>query len=243
MTRVVEPGATRDFSERNDEALWQCLCQIMRISPTQAEDIRLTASLPTVLGRLVLRSATRVRQAAYWSSWADCLPMVHLGHPVVAATLVAQLSGNLETRFLSAVREAKHELAVAGFESPSWQAIACGARPARREPEDHEPGTVRRGWQHVAASVVEERAREAMFTRVSDQVKDHIRSQGGLFRVLLLRRLRQQLPFAGRACRCCRLIHSFGHHRAACPRAGVLSRRGFSLESASARICREAGVA
>ena len=27
MTRVVEPGTTRDFTERNDEALWQCLCQ------------------------------------------------------------------------------------------------------------------------------------------------------------------------------------------------------------------------
>ena len=72
--------------------------------------------------------------------------MVHQRYPVVAATLVAQLSGNPETRFLSAAREGKHELAVTGFESPSWQAIACGARPARREPEDHEPG----GWQYVA---------------------------------------------------------------------------------------------
>ena len=94
MTRVVEP-ATLDFSERNVEALWQCLCQIMRISPTQAEDIRLTASLPMVLGGFGLRSATRVRQAAYWSSWADCLPMAHQKHPVVAATLVVQLSGIL----------------------------------------------------------------------------------------------------------------------------------------------------
>ena len=127
MTRVVELGATRDFNE----ALWQCLCQIMRISPTQAEDIRRTASLPLVLGGMGLRSAIRVRQAAYWSSWADCLPMVHQRHPGVAATLVAQLSGNPETRFLSAAREAKHELAVAGFESPSWKAIARGARPAR----------------------------------------------------------------------------------------------------------------
>ena len=51
----------------------------------------------------------------------------------------------------------------------------------------------------------------------------------------------QQLPLAGRACRCGRLLDSFGHHRAACARAGVLSRRGFSLDSAAARICREAG--
>ena len=37
----------------------------------------------------------------------------------------------------------------------------------------------RRGWEHVAASVVEERAREAMFTKVSDQVKALVRSQSG----------------------------------------------------------------
>ena len=74
---------------------------------------------------------------------------------------MAQLSGNPETRCLSAVQEAKLQ-----------------ARAARREPEDREPGTVRRGWQHVAASVVEERAREVMFTRASDQVKAFIRSRG-----------------------------------------------------------------
>ena len=33
-----------------------------------------------------------------------------------------------------------------------------------------------------------------------------------------------------------------GHHRAACPRAGVLGSRGFSVESAVARVCREAGA-
>ena len=32
-----------------------------------------------------------------------------------------------------------------------------------------------------------------------------------------------------------------GHHRAACSRSGVLGRTGFSLESAAAGVCREAG--
>ena len=98
--------------------------------------------------------------------------------------------------------------------------------------------------------------------RATDQVRALVRSQGGpgagaaltavptgrettipshLFRVILLRRLRQQLPFTGRACRCGRLLDAFGHHRAACARTGVLGRRGFALESAAARICREAG--
>ena len=36
-------------------------------------------------------------------------------------------------------------------------------------------------------------------------------------------------------------LDSFLHHRAACSRAGVFGRRGFSAESAAARVCREAG--
>ena len=61
------------------------------------------------------------------------------------------------------------------------------------------------------------------------------------FRVQILRRLR--LPFHPTACRCrCgRLLDVFGHHRAACATVGVLGRRGFALELAAARVCREAG--
>ena len=49
-------------------------------------------------------------------------------------------------------------------------------------------------------------------------------------RVLILRRLRQPL----------RPLDSDGHDRAACPLAGVLGRRGFSLENATTRVCWEA---
>ena len=63
-----------------------------------------------------------------------------------------------------------------------------------------------------------------------------------LFRVLLLRRLWLALPFSSRTCRCGRPLDVLGHHRAACSRAGVLGSRGFSLESAAARVCREAGA-
>ena len=44
-----------------------------------------------------------------------------------------------------------------------------------------------------------------------------------------------------RNCRCGHHLDVFGHHRAACARAGVLSRRGYALESVMARVCREAG--
>ena len=61
------------------------------------------------------------------------------------------------------------------------------------------------------------------------------------FRILLLRRLRMPLPLTSHSCRCGRLLDSLGHHRSACPVAGVLGRSCFPLENAAARICREAG--
>ena len=43
-------------------------------------------------------------------------------------------------------------------------------------------------------------------------------------------------------CRCQQPFDTFGDHRAACPRSGTLRSRGAALESAVARICREAGA-
>ena len=54
--------------------------------------------------------------------------------------------------------------------------------------------------------------------------------------------VRLSLPPVSRSCRCGRPLESRGHHRAGCSRAGVLGRRGFAVESAGARICREAGA-
>ena len=61
-----------------------------------------------------------------------------------------------------------------------------------------------------------------------------------LFRVLLLRRLWQPLSPVSRICRCGRPLDSSGHHHAACANSGVLGRRGFAVESAVARVRREA---
>ena len=156
-----------------------------------------------------------------------------------------------------------------GFEPPSWRECRRGAgsrkgaRPPLREPEEQEPGGIRRGWQHEAASRVERRYREVeILPRLSDSEKASLRSQSGpgaaaalsavpssdvfrissnLFRVLLLRRLRLPFPPVSRSCRCGRPLDSRGHPGAGCSRA-VLGRRGFAVESAGTRICREAGA-
>ena len=62
-----------------------------------------------------------------------------------------------------------------------------------------------------------------------------------LFRVLLLRRLHLRLHHSSVRCRCGRPFDPFGHHRIACARTGELGRRAFAVESAGARVCREAG--
>ena len=138
-----------------------------------------------------------------------------------------------------------------------------GATPEPREPEDFEPGCTRDGWQHEASSRIEETFRgESLFARVDDPGKALLRSQGEpgtglalstcpvsrltsfspqLFRVILLRRLHLPLPLTVRNCRCGLPLDSRGHHRAACARSGVLGGRGWAVENAAARICREAG--
>ena len=70
----------------------------------------------------------------------------------------------------------------------------------------------------------------------------HSRFDTQPFRVLFLRRLWLPLPSSARNCQCGLPLDSSGHHRAACAVAGVLGRRGFAVESAAARVCREAGA-
>ena len=173
-----------------------------------------------------------------------------------------EIGGWSRTQCLGAAATAARNLAgTHGFEPPSWTALALGARPPPREPDDYEPGAQRLGWQLEASSRVELQFRELqLMPGLSEGDRALMRSQSGsgavvafsttpctpltrqepqLFRVLLLRRLRLRLPFSRRFCRCGRLLDVLGHH-CACARAGVLERRGFALERAAARICREA---
>ena len=163
----------------------------------------------------------------------------------------------------SACRAATTLDGVDGFEVPSWSAVTAGQRPPIMEVEDREPGIPRQGWQHAAAFRIESSFRtEILMPRMSPVEQALLRSQSGpcagvpfsacpsspltridsaLFRVLLQRRLHLPLPLSKRICGCGRPLDPFGHHRAACSRTGALRWRGLALESAGARVCREAG--
>ena len=188
--------------------------------------------------------------------------MVQTRHPRIADEMVYQLEGMTQSPSLAAAKRAAAELDEL-FEVPQWSALAAGLRPPPREPEQQEPGAPRQGWQHEAAVCVERRFRGTiLFPRMVPGERAMVRSQAGpnagvalstcpsspltridspLFRVLLQRRLSLPLPLSKRICGCGLPNDAFGHHRAACARTGMLGRRGVPLESAAARICREAG--
>ena len=165
---------------------------------------------------------------------------------------------------LTEARNAANNLrGVLGFEPPSWEQLRLGARPPPQQVDEYELGGTR-GWQHEAASRVEvDHRNRHVFPVLTQTEKALLRAQSGpaagvafstvpcsfltrlephLFRTLVLRRLHLPLSPCPRLCRCGRPLDSHGHHRAACSRAGVLGRRGFAVESAAARICREAGA-
>ena len=213
-------------------------------------------SFPFSRGGLGLRSAVLTTNAAFWSSWADSLQMIQSRHPSVAGQILHELSHRNTAGFhVAAAGAAREELMRLGFEAPSWESVTAGRRPAVPDVEDRQIGMPLFGWQQAATDAVHTHVVETTVRpRLNPTEQALLRSQGGplsgvpfqcfpsQFRILLLRRFWLPLPPSSRSCRCGRPLDVLGHHRAACAEAGVLGRRGHALESAAARICREAGA-
>ena len=138
-----------------------------------------------------------------------------------------------------------------------------GKRPPKIESSDDDLGSFKHGWQHHVVSFMDSKRRSNIWDSFSTPEQTHIRSQSGRgaqptftalptsiltridssgMRVLLLRRLRFHLPLVQRCCLCHHFLDPFGDHRCACSTSGFLSLRGFDLEVAMARVCRETGA-
>ena len=269
--RALPPSLSAPFAVRHDLALRDCLLRILD-NPAAVEATLArageVAQLPFKHGGLGLRCAARLAQAAYWASWADCLPMVHQRHPPIAQFLQhsLDLAEDMQATAdcLQEARLARATLLHEGFdECPSARQILDGARP--RQPTSPDVGEWSHGWQYWAAGARDAYARTHFFraNRSDPTFRTLLRSQSGRgsgrvftvlptspattlssaeLRVLLLRRLRLPLPLAPRRCHCGRALDEVGDHRCACSTCGVLRRRAIPLEKALARVCREAGA-
>ena len=192
--------------------------------------------------------------------------MIKIRHPDVARRIIQGMATR-SSRCFQAVEEAASRLRLMGVDTPNWEVLSAGLRPEegrRVKHRERDPTQPRYGWQKVAsAKVHKQHQEEVVWLLLSSSQRASVRSQSGPlasvpftsfptcrvtrmesepFRVLLLRRLRMPLPLSVRSCVCGRRLDLFGHQQAACSRAGVLSRRGFSVESAVEQICREAGA-
>ena len=265
LLRTVSPLLTHRYAASHGAQLWRCFSSILRVTDATTPGVaKVIASLPLSKGGLGLRSAVRLRFAAHWSSWADCLHMVKARHSMISGTMVRALASADRSPTIQAVLSCERTLRVSGFDAPNWEDLAEGARPHHDESQEEEPNQPRHGWQKVASMHLESKfISDALWPTLSAQERVLMRSQCGPlssvaftafptsrltrfdsqpFRVLLLRRLHFPLSLSARACRCGRPLDAFGHHRSACATSGVLGRRGFPLESAAARVCREAGA-
>ena len=184
--------------------------------------------------------------AAYFASWADALRAIEARDPQLWATAALQLQRPACTsRCLTALRDAVHSLEAAGFQAPPWSQLARTSLP-REDSEDDEPADFTRGWQRSASRAVKRASAIYLAERLDASSRALLESQSGpfaakvftalptspelrlepaSFRVLLLRRLRLQLPLVPATCPCRHRLDALGDHRASCPRSGLLRPR------------------
>ena len=210
------------------------------------------ASLPMRMGGLGLRRALRMAPAAHGASWAVALHMIHQRLPVVADRVVHKLSGREDAAgCLSELRGVATELDRQGFVGrPEWRSSRMGVRP--QGIFQAEPGEWPRGWQYHASSSSEHTFRKNVVLDQScaaDQAhlqshsgpgasdalsvcpsKPEFRIEAGLFRTLILERLRLPLQVTEKVCECGIALDSTGRHRAACNRSGRLKTRALARE-------------
>ena len=122
-----------------------------------------------------------MKVAACWAYWADVLPMIQARHPTVGALMVQPLEGESWSPNMEAASRAATQLErMASFAVPQWSDLAGGLRPEQREPEDHEPGSSRAGWQYKVSSRVEQDVRAScLFPHMSPGERVLVRSQSG----------------------------------------------------------------
>ena len=108
--------------------------------------------------------------------------MIKARHPEVADSILLLMHQDVPPSLMVASRAAGELRGVSGFDPPSWQDLANGARPPYHDLDDQEPGVVHHGWQHEAASRVERDFRERrLMPRLADHERALLRSQNGPF--------------------------------------------------------------
>ena len=128
-----------------------------------------------------------LREATYWSSWADVLPALRQRFPGVVNNLVTHLTTTADQRppnhGLDELDLARTELQAAGVQLPTWAEVLNGAGPPipprRTEDEMADPGEWQHGWQYYTSATLLTQRRQALTARASPNDKARLRSCRG----------------------------------------------------------------
>ena len=228
ILRVVHPSCSESFARQHDIRKWQCFSDLLGQLPHG-----MSTPFFFACGDSGLRSGLRTARAALWASWADCLPMIEERHDDVARTMVAALNDLPEfAAHLLGVVECLLVLQAKGTNglhpSPTRSARAwhrpprladlrstcsCGAFPL----QCHLGAPVSNGASH---------SRDLCLVRGFTFLA-HVSHPRAAPPSLLASpaSFLSHLPCGGP-------LDIFDHHRAACPRSGVLESRGWVLAAA-----------
>ena len=190
--------------------------------------------------------------------------MINHRHPAVAGTMVQCLSDPQGFRHFSAAAACLVELCAVGYDAPEWRALVTAQPRIVAERLQGVLALPAEGWQHEASMAVEKifldsaflpelvpRERAFLLSQggplaglpfTAVPVCPHLRFDSDLFSVLLLRRLPSSSPVFTHLPVLPLVSTALAITAQVARGRGVLGRRGYALESAAARICREAGA-
>ena len=126
------------------------------------------------------------------------------------------------------------QLVAMGFSAPTWADVANGARPRRDDDSEDVPRSSKQGWQHEAASIVHDRLAESIWPGLTDNHRVLLRLQRGHIASSPFTTPPRRHPHARYVSSLAALLVAVHRIRES------LGRGGFAVESAVARVCREA---
>ena len=221
-----------------------------------------TASLSLVAGGLSLRNAVKLKYAAHWANCADSFEDDPRSSPRDRPHHLDAIHDECDGDNIPTLLSNAANVRDASFTLPPWEDLAATTTEEEPKHGEMEPNQPRQGWQSRAVRDMEfrnllairealpnppqalfrsQRAPLASVPFVCMPVDRVFRIDSQPFKILFWRRLRMPLSLPVHSCRCGRLLDNLNHRRSTCAIAGVLGKRGFPLENATARICREAG--
>ena len=185
--RNVPPLQTKVLAHSHDTNVLQCFREIFQIPALRQWDDQLhkvsfgawvkQARLPLRLGGCGLRNSNRTSHAAYWASWADCMPDLikrfpHIRHELVGEFAALQALDADEphggTACVVAAEMAGKWCQEHGWTArPLWVDIANGTRPPERASGDVALGEWQHGWQFHASAPAEQKAWDALLLELA----------------------------------------------------------------------------